>query len=111
MDNPLVCIRSIAMKSGEFEIVWCDALKFLPLQGDNQCFKKQINQVSTSPVKIGKNPRANWESQKAKLKLNFPKLTDSDLDYDETEKDKMFNKLEFKLAMTAAELKVIIETL
>lgn len=67
--------------------------------------------MHTSQKKVGKNPRSTWEGQKAKLRVNFPKLTDADLDYDETKKDEMLNKLEFKLAMSTNELKVIIETL
>jgi hypothetical protein len=55
--------------------------------------------------------RSNWEAQKAKLKLAFPKLTAEDLNFDETRKNEMFSKLELKLGMTTNELQVIIETL
>lgn len=58
-----------------------------------------------------KSPKANWEAQKAKLKSKFPKLTDEDLNFDETRKDEMLNRLEPKLAITTQELKLIIETL
>jgi hypothetical protein len=56
-----------------------------------------------------KSPKTNWEAQKAKLKMRFPKLTDKDLNFDETHKVEMFNHLEPKLALTASELKLIIE--
>ena len=54
---------------------------------------------------------AKWKAQKAKLKLTFPKLTDEDLNFDETQKQEMLNHLEPKLAMTSAELTAIMETL
>jgi hypothetical protein len=53
----------------------------------------------------------NWEAQKAKLKLRFPKLTDADLNFDESNKNEMLNKLQGIVGMTAKELQVIIETL
>ncbi|HZB15021.1 MAG TPA: hypothetical protein VE467_18405 [Chryseolinea sp.] len=58
-----------------------------------------------------KSVQARWQAQKAKLKLSFPKLTDDDLNFDETHKVEMLKHLEPKLAMTAAELIVIMETL
>lgn len=56
-----------------------------------------------------KSPKTNWEAQKAKLKLRFPKLTDEDLNFDEIHKTEMFHHLEPKLALTASELQLIIE--
>jgi hypothetical protein len=53
----------------------------------------------------------NWEAQKAKLKLKFPKLTDADLNFDETKKNEMLSKLQVKVGRTTKELQVIIETL
>ena len=55
--------------------------------------------------------QAKWKGQKAKLKLTFPKLTDEDLNFDETQKAEMLKHLEPKLAMTPAELIAIMETL
>ena len=55
--------------------------------------------------------QAKWKAQKAKLKLTFPKLTDEDLNFDETQKAEMLKHLEPKLAMTPAELTAIMETL
>jgi hypothetical protein len=60
---------------------------------------------------IQKSPRMNWEAQKTKLKLAFPKLTAEDLNYDEMHKAEMLQKLEPKLAMTTEELQLILETL
>lgn len=59
------------------------------------------------------SPKANsrWEAQKAKLKKQFPKLSDSDLDFDESKKNEMLTALEFKLSIPAEELQLIIETL
>jgi hypothetical protein len=54
---------------------------------------------------------SKWEEQKAKLKKQFPKLADTDLDFDETKKVEMLAALEFKLSIPAEELQVIIETL
>jgi hypothetical protein len=55
--------------------------------------------------------QAKWQAQKAKLKITFPKLTDEDLNFDETHKEEMLKHLEPKLAMTPAELTAIMETL
>ncbi|MBL7857372.1 MAG: hypothetical protein JNM57_06765 [Cyclobacteriaceae bacterium] len=57
-------------------------------------------------IELRSAPR--WEVQKAKFKVQFPKLTDADLDYKEIEKRIMCEKLEFKLAIPAEELQVII---
>lgn len=54
---------------------------------------------------------SKWEEQKAKLKKQFPKISDADLDFDETKKVEMLTALEFKLSIPAEELQVIIETL
>lgn len=54
---------------------------------------------------------SKWDEQRAKLKKQFPKLTDADLDYDETQKIEMLTALEFKLSIPAEELQIIIETL
>lgn len=64
----------------------------------------------TSP-KVGKSPKVNWDAQKAKLKLTFPKLTAADLNFDETQKTEMLAKLEHKLAMSSQEIRFIIESL
>ena len=60
---------------------------------------------------VSNSIQAKWQAQKAKLKLTFPKLTDEDLNFDETQKQEMLKHLEPKLAMTSAELTAIMETL
>ena len=55
--------------------------------------------------------KANWEAQKSKLKLRFPKLTDADLNFDESNKEEMLIKLQGIVGRTKKELQVIIETL
>jgi len=55
--------------------------------------------------------KKNWEDQKEKLRLAFPKLTDADLNFDERFKDVMLNKLQGIVGRTKKELQVIIETL
>ena len=57
------------------------------------------------------NKKKNWEDQKEKLKLSFPKLTDADLNFDERFKDIMLTKLQGIVGRTKKELQVIIETL
>jgi hypothetical protein len=54
---------------------------------------------------------SRWDAQRAKLKTKFPRLTDADLDFDETRKGEMLSKLQIKTGRTANELRVIIETL
>ena len=65
----------------------------------------------TTATKVSSTPKTNWETQKAKLKTTFPKLTEEDLNFNETQKDEMLRKLEVKLAVTTEELQTIIETL
>ena len=55
--------------------------------------------------------KRNWEDQKAKLKLAFPKLTDGDLNFDERFKDVMLIKLQGIVGRTKKELQLIIGTL
>jgi len=55
--------------------------------------------------------KKNWEDQKEKLKMAFPKLTDADLNFDERFKDVMLIKLQGIVGRTKKELQVIIETL
>jgi hypothetical protein len=52
-----------------------------------------------------------WEEQKTKLKIQFPGLSDVDLDYDASEKTEMLATLATKLSIPVEELQVIIETL
>jgi hypothetical protein len=54
---------------------------------------------------------AKWRAQKAKLKSRFPKLTDADLEYDETQILEMLILLQPKVGKTTAELQLLIETL
>jgi hypothetical protein len=55
--------------------------------------------------------RADWGRQKTKLKAKFPRITDSDLDFDETRKNEMLTKLQLITGRTAKELQMIMETL
>lgn len=67
--------------------------------------KKESTDVGTTDVKSG-----NWEAQKEKLKASFPELTESDLNYDESQKKDMLSKLENKLGKSNKELQDIIAT-
>ena len=49
-----------------------------------------------------------WEKQKAILKNKFKKLTDADLDFEETRKNEMLGKLALKFGMTTREIRNII---
>ena len=55
-------------------------------------------------------PKTNWEAQKAKLKMKFPKLTDEDLNFGENKKAEFLNHMEFKLALNVRELTAIMES-
>lgn len=68
--------------------------------------KKESTDVGTTDGKSSK-----WETQKEKLKASFPELTESDLNYDESQKKEMLSKLEAKVGKTDKELRTIIETL
>jgi hypothetical protein len=54
--------------------------------------------------------KKKWESQKEKLKLTFPKITDADLNFDERFKEVMLNKLQGVVGRTKKELQIIMET-
>ena len=53
--------------------------------------------------------RTNWERKKQFLKRNFPKLSEADLNFEESRKEEMFTWLEGKLALTRKELEYILE--
>lgn len=52
--------------------------------------------------------QALWNGQKAKLKKEFPFLTDEDLEYKEGKKDVMINNLQIILGKTKSDLEKII---
>lgn len=51
--------------------------------------------------------RATWKAQKAKLKKRFPELTKGDLDFNESEQNEMFDKLQSKLGLSPNDIQVI----
>jgi hypothetical protein len=59
-------------------------------------------------MKISSAIKSRWEIQKEELKARFTKLTDEDLNFEETRKNEMFGKLALKLGITTRELEVII---
>ena len=61
--------------------------------------------------KMVKSLKSDWEAQKARFKVKYPALTDADLNFDESKKFQMLNKLQVKLGKTTKELQVIIGTL
>ena len=52
---------------------------------------------------------ANWKVEKAKLRTEFPSVTDEDLNYDFSKKNEMLEKLSVKLGKTAPELVSVLE--
>ena len=63
-----------------------------------------------NPIKMTDAPGTTltWNEQKAKLKSKFGLLVDSDLNYTEENKEKMFSRLHEKLGHTRAELEAIM---
>ena len=55
-----------------------------------------------------KERKGNWYVQRAGLKKKFPVLTDTDLLYQQGQKDVMFEKIQNKLGKTREELEEII---
>jgi uncharacterized protein YjbJ (UPF0337 family) len=54
---------------------------------------------------------SNWNEQKAKLKKEFPALTDNDLFYEFGKKNEMLAKLQVKTGKTKEEWDKILEAL
>jgi uncharacterized protein YjbJ (UPF0337 family) len=52
---------------------------------------------------------SEWQKQKAVLREKFKKLTDQDLNFDESRKNEMMGRLARKLGMTTREIKRIID--
>ena len=52
-----------------------------------------------------------WKEKKARFKAKYPTLTDADLNFEESKKMRMMDKLQIKLGKTTKELLVIIGTL
>ena len=57
------------------------------------------------------NALVKWEEQKKKLKIQFPQLSDADLNFDASQKPEMLATLATKLSIPVEELHVVIETL
>ncbi len=53
------------------------------------------------------NDKSVWDIQKDKLRIEFPLLTDDDLNFDESQRNEMFSHLQDKLGMTPNEIEVI----
>lgn len=53
----------------------------------------------------------NWNEQKDKLKVQFPTLTDEDLQYEEGKRDEMLTRIQVKLGKTNEEMDLIISAL
>jgi hypothetical protein len=51
---------------------------------------------------------AKWSEQKIKLQKKFPTLTDSDLKFEENQKEEMFKSIQAKLGTTREELNKVI---
>ena len=65
----------------------------------------------TSPSETPVPVRGNWYDQKAKLKAQYPGLTDADLQYEKGKKDEMLERVQVKLDKTKEELADIIAAL
>ncbi|RAW02021.1 general stress protein CsbD [Pseudochryseolinea flava] len=55
-----------------------------------------------------KNPEQLWSMQKAKLKLIFPHLVDSDFQYDYGKKDVMLELLQAKLGKSREDINLLL---
>jgi uncharacterized protein YjbJ (UPF0337 family) len=63
---------------------------------------------SANPINFASE---NWDELKTRLKKIFTALTDSDLDYGESKKEEMMEKLQVKLGKSKKELNDIFEIL
>lgn len=50
----------------------------------------------------------NWDELIAKLRINFPQLTDNDVIYEEGKEEKMLRMIEYKIGKTKEEMQEII---
>jgi hypothetical protein len=51
---------------------------------------------------------ANWKDQKNKLRNKFTVLTDADLNFEESKKEEMLDKIQVKLGITKEVLAAVI---
>ena len=63
--------------------------------------------MTTSTTTTPTPGAGTWNEHKSRLKTTFPTLTDSDLNYEESNRDVMFNRLQVKLGKTRAELESV----
>lgn len=54
--------------------------------------------------------KPSWETQKARIKLKFPQLTNIDVNFPESQKDEMLRQLGERLGVTPQALQAITET-
>jgi len=52
--------------------------------------------------------KQNWDELIAKLRVNYPQLTDDDVKYKQGKEEKMLRMIEYKLGMTKEEMEEII---
>ena len=54
---------------------------------------------------------SQWNAIKIKLKVSFPQLAETDLNFEEVQKNEMLRNIQSKLGKSTQELKFIIDTL
>jgi uncharacterized protein YjbJ (UPF0337 family) len=54
--------------------------------------------------------QGNWDELKTKLKINYPQLTDEDLQHPEGKEEDMLRMVEYKLQKTKEEMRAIIDS-
>lgn len=52
--------------------------------------------------------KGSWEQLKNKLKMEYPQLTETDLEYKENKEEEMLRMIEYKLGKTREEMREII---
>lgn len=52
--------------------------------------------------------KGSWEQLKNKLKMEYPQLTETDLEYKENKEEDMLRMIEYKLGKTREEMREII---
>jgi hypothetical protein len=62
-------------------------------------------------VENKKEKKGNWTYQRAQLKKKFPQLNDTDLLYEQGQKDVMLEKVQLKIGKNRQELEKIISEL
>ncbi len=63
------------------------------------------------PTTAPSHAELEWEMQKSRIRIRFPFMNEADMDFDETNREAFFKRLQLKGQLTKQALRNIIDTM